>query len=85
VKMILDAQIVEKEMKWSEMCILCEFVKVSVFLNFDLNIVIFLKIVIKQKCKVVIYVVRNIMEMKGIEIEKFSVMKLSFLENEISK
>ena len=31
VKMILDAQIMEKEMKWSEMCILCEFVKVSVF------------------------------------------------------
>jgi len=29
--MILDAQIMEKEMKWSEMCILCEFVKVSGF------------------------------------------------------
>jgi len=25
------------------------------------------------------------MEMKGIEIEKFSVMKLSFLENEVTK
>jgi len=47
--------------------------------------VIFLKIIIKQKCKVVIFVVINIMEMKGIEIEKFSVMKLSFLEKEVTK
>jgi len=42
-----------------------------------------LKIIIKQKCKVVIFEVRNVMEMKGIEIGMFSVMKLSFLENEV--
>jgi len=67
------------------MCILCEFVKVSVFfefLNFEKNN----KIKINNNwCKVVIFMIRNMMEMKGIEIEKFSVMKLSFLENEVTE
>jgi len=63
------------------MCIFCEFVKVSVFLNFEKNN----KIKINNNwCKIAIFVIRNMMEMKGIEIEKFSVMKLSFLENEVT-
>jgi len=75
-------------MKWngSEMCILGEFVKVSVFFFLILIWILwFLKIIIKQKCKVVIFVVRNVIEMNGIEIGMFGVMKLSILEDEITK
>ena len=31
------------------------------------------------------FVIRNVMEMRGIEIGMFGVMKLSFLENEVTK
>jgi len=39
----------------------------------------FLKIIKQNWCKVVILVIKNVIEMKGIEIGMFSVMKLSFL------
>jgi len=52
--------------------------------NFDLNFVI-LKIIKQNWCKIVIFVIRNVIEMKGIKIVMFGVMKLSFLENEVTK
>jgi len=36
-------------------------------------------------CKVVIFVIRNVIAKRRIEIGMFSVMKLSFLENEVTK
>ena len=36
-------------------------------------------------CKVVIFVIRNVIEKRRIEIGIFSVMKLSFLKNEVTK
>ena len=36
-------------------------------------------------CKVVIFVIRNVIKKRRIEIGMFSVMKLSFLENEVTK
>ena len=52
------------------------------FLNFEKNN----KIKINNNwCKVVIFVIRNAIEMKWIGIEMFVVMKLSFLKNEVTK
>ena len=72
--------------KWngSGMCILGEFVKVSVFWIFEMNFVT-LKIIKQNGLKFVIFVIINAMEMRGIEIGIFGVMKLSFLENEVTK
>jgi len=44
-----------------------------------------LKIIKQNGLKFVIFVIRNAMEMRGIEIGMFGVMKLSFLENEVTK
>jgi len=42
--------------------------------------------IIKQNgVKFVIFVIRNVIEKRRIEIGIFSVMKLSFLENEVTK
>jgi len=44
-----------------------------------------LKIIKQNGLKFVIFVIRNAMEMRGIEFGMFGVMKLSFLENEVTK
>ena len=67
------------------MCILGEFVKVSVFFEFLKMNFVTLKIIKQNGLKFVIFVIRNAMEMRGIEIGMFGVMKLSFLENEVTK
>ena len=59
-----------------------EFVKVSVFLKMNF---VTLKIIKQNGVKFVIFVSRNVIEMRGIEIGMFGVMKLSFLENEVTK
>jgi len=61
------------------MCILDEFVKVSVFFEFLKMNFVTLKITKQNGVKFVIFVNRNVIEMRGIEIEMFGVMKLSFL------
>jgi len=43
-----------------------------------------LKIIKQNGVKFVIFVIRNVIEMRGIEIEMFGVMKLSFLENDVT-
>jgi len=64
------------------MCILGEFVKVSVFFEFLKMNFVTLKIIKQNGVK---FVIRNVMEMRGIEIGMFRVMKLGFLENEVTK
>jgi len=44
-----------------------------------------LKIIKQNGVKFVIFVIRNVIEKRRIEIGMFSVMKLSFLENEVTK
>jgi anti-anti-sigma regulatory factor len=44
-----------------------------------------LKIIKQNGEKFVIFVIRNVIKMIGVEIGMFSVMKLSFLENEVTK
>ena len=58
------------------MCILCDFVKVSVFLKMNF---VTLKIIKQNGIKFVIFVNRNVIEKRGIEIGMFGVMRLSFL------
>ena len=64
--------------KWneSEICILDEFVKVSVFLKMNF---VTLKIIKQNGIKFVIFVNKNVIEKRGIEIGMFGVMRLSFL------
>jgi len=66
------------------MCILGEFVKVSVFLVFENEFCNFENNKTKW-CKVCDLCDRNVIEMRGIEIGMFGVMKLSFPENEVTK
>jgi len=72
--------------KWngSDMCILGEFVKVSVFWIFENEFCDFENNKTKW-CKVCDFCDRNVIEMRGFEIGMFGVMKLSFLENEVTK
>jgi len=58
------------------MCILCDFVKVSVFLKMNF---VTLKIIKQNGIKFVIFVNKNVIEKRGIEIGMFGVMRLSFL------
>jgi len=44
-----------------------------------------LKIIKQNGVKFVIFVIRNVIEIRGIEIGIFGVMKVSFLENEVTK
>ena len=44
-----------------------------------------LKIIKKNGVKFVIFVIRNVIEKRRIEIGMFRVMKLSFFENEVTK
>jgi len=62
-----------------------EFVKVIVFFNFLKMNFVTLKIIKQNGVKFVIFVIRNVMKMRGIEIGMFGVMKLGFLENEVTK
>jgi len=60
------------------MCILCEFVKVSVFFEFLKMNFVTLKIIKQNGIKFVIFVNRNVIEKSGIEIGMFGCDEIEF-------